>query len=251
MKKVNLIVIFCTVTLFATAQKDTLPNFTAKKREGVITLSWINTFKNASQINIQRSKDSNRNFVTIHSTPNPDSKTYSYIDKTAKNDTGYYRIFILFEGSNYIFTKSKRAIEEVVVKTNKQETKEKELTEKEQAELNATGPAGINNKDNKAGGKIPPPVNTAPVKQVWEPSVFVYTGDDGNVMIDLPQAASKKYSITFLKEEGRPVFVVEHVKEPKLKLDKAVFLRSGWYYFELRENGKVKERNKFLITRDN
>lgn len=256
MKKVSLIVIFCTATLFASAQKDTLPQFAVKKREGVITLSWINAFKNASQINIQRSKDSNRNFVTIHSTPNPDAKTYSYVDKTAKHDTGYYRIFILFEGSNYIFTKSKRAVEEIIVKTNKQETREKEttekeLTEKEQAELNGTGPAGINSKDNKAGGKIPPPVNAAPVKKVWEPSVFIYTGDDGNVIIDLPLAASKKYAVTFLKEEGRPVFVIEQVNEPKLKLDKAVFLRSGWYYFELREDGKVKERNKFLITRDN
>jgi hypothetical protein len=251
MKKVNLIVIFCAATLFATAQKDTLPQFTAKKREGVITLNWINAFKNASQINIQRSKDSNRNFVTIHSTPNPDVKTYSYVDKTAKNDTGYYRIFILFEGSNYIFTKSKRAIEEIVVKTSKQEPTEKELTEKEQAELNGTGPVGINNKDNKAGGKIPPPTNSVPVKKAWEPSIYIYTGDDGNIVINLPDALTKKYSVTFLKEEGRPVFVIDHVKEPKLMLDKAVFLRSGWFYFELREEGKVKERNKFLITRDN
>jgi hypothetical protein len=239
------------------AQRDTLPQFTAKKTEGVITISWINSFKNASQINIQRSKDSNRNFVTIHSSPNPDAKSYSYVDKTAKNDSGYYRIFILFEGTNYIFTKSKRAFEEVVVKTNKTSTNvtlyetTTSITEKEQAELNGTGPAGLNNKDNKAGGKIPPPVNAAPVKKVWEPSVYIYTGDDGNVVIDLPQALSKKYSITFLKEEGRPVFVIQQVKEPKLKLDKAVFLRSGWYYFELREEGKVKERNKFLITRDN
>jgi hypothetical protein len=245
MKKVNLLFIFCAATLFAAAQKDTLPNFTAKKREGVITLSWINSFKNASQINIQRSKDSNRNFVTIHSTPNPDAKTYSYVDKTAKNDTGYYRIFILFEGTNYIFTKSKRAIEEIItvvpVKTG----------DKELPDLNSTGPAGTNNKNNKTGDKIPPPVNTAPVKKAWEPSIYIYTGDDGNIVINLPNALTKKYSVTFLKEEGRPVFVIDHVKEPMLMLDKAVFLRSGWFYFELKEDGKVKERNKFLITRDN
>lgn len=245
MKTVSLILLFCSCSFFSFAQKDTLPNFTAKKREGVITLSWINAFKNASQINIQRSKDSNRNFVTVHSTPNPDAKTYSYVDKTAKNDSGYYRIFILFEGSNYVFTKSKRAIEEIIniVPNN--------TNSKEEPNINNTGPAGINNKTNKTGDKIPPPVNTTLVKKAWEPSLFIYTGDDGNIIINLPDALSKKYSITFLKEEGRPVFVVDHVKEPLLTLDKAVFLRSGWFYFELKENGKVKERNKFLITRDN
>jgi hypothetical protein len=240
MKPIFLLMALSTLALCTHAQNDTLPKFTAKKKSGVITISWINTFKNASQINIQRSKDSNRNFVTIHSTPNPNTKTYAYVDKTAKNDSGYYRVFVLFEGTNYIFTKSKKAFEDSVV-----------VVVKPQVEINGTGPAGLKGKENKTGDKIaaPPPTN-APVKKAWEPSVYVFTGDDGNVAIRLPDAAVKKYAITFLKEEGRPVFVIQHVKEPVLSLDKATFLKSGWYYFELREDGKVKERNKFLITRD-
>lgn len=245
MKAIFLILFFCSAALLAFAQKDTLPNFTAKKKEGVITISWINSFKNPSQINIQRSKDSNRNFITIHSLPNPTARNYSYVDKTAKNDSGYYRIFILFEGTNYVFTKSKRAFEDSVKITGKQ------TTDKTDLDLNGTGPAGLKNKDNKNDGKIPPPSNPQPVKKVWEPSVYIFTGDDGNVEIDLPGAAEKKYSITFFREEGRPIFVIQQVKEAKLTLDKATFLKSGWYYFELKEDGKVKERNKFLITRDN
>ncbi len=252
-------VLFLILSLSVTAQKDTLPAFTAKNKDGVITLSWINAYKNASQINIQRSKDSNRNFVTIHSTPNPDAKNYSYTDKTAKNDSGYYRIFILFEGTNYIFTKAKRAIREITavnskissVSFTKKGDSANHAAEKPDAELNGTGPAGINATEHKVGGKVRPPVNAPPVKKAWEPSTYVYTGNDGNIIISLPDAASKKYALTIAKEEGRPVFVIEHVKETKLTLDKAVFLRSGWYYFELREDGKVKERNKFLITRDN
>ena len=84
----------------------------------------------------------------------------------------------------------------------------------------------------------------------WQPSVFVYTGDDGNIVIDLPEANKYQYSIIFAREEGRPLFTLPEIKEARLVLDKVVFLKSGWYYFELRENGKVKERNKFLITRD-
>jgi hypothetical protein len=61
----------------------------------------------------------------------------------------------------------------------------------------------------------------------------------------------KKYSVTFLKEEGRPLFVLDNITESPMTLDKSSFLKSGWYYFELREDGAVLERNKFLITRDN
>lgn len=109
MKKLFLLIFtFLNYTLLVSAQTDTLPKFKAIKKNGEISISWINSFKNVSQVNIQRSKDSTRNFSTIHSLSNPNVKSYSYVDKTAKNDSGYYRIFVLFEGSNYIFTPSKR-----------------------------------------------------------------------------------------------------------------------------------------------
>ena len=246
MNRILLIILTIFISLVSNAQNDTLPKFTAKKKGGLITISWINAFKNASQINIQRSKDSNRNFVTIHSTPNPLAKTYSFTDKTAKNDSGYYRVFVLFEGTNYFFTKAKQALLDSV-KT----VAVVNVPEKNDIEITGTGPEDLKNKDNKTNGKIAPPVNNAPVKKAWEPSLYIFTGNDGNIVIKLPNANSKKYSITFSREEGRPLFVIPHVKEPYLTLDKATFLKSGWYYFELREDDKVKERNKFLITRDN
>ena len=248
MKKKILSIVILFFTLSSYAQQDTLPKFSVKKKEGVITVGWINAFKNAAQINIQRSKDSNRNFITIHSSPNPDAKTYSYTDKTAKNDSGYYRIFILFDGSNYMFTQPKRAVEEKVIvdpKTKNQPVKKQDSL----ATINPVTGAEINS-NNQPGGVLPA-APKPPVKKAWEPSVFVFTGDDGNVVISLPDAIQKKYSLTILKEEGRPIFVIPQITETYLVLDKAGFLRSGWYYFELKEDGKVKERNKFLITRDN
>jgi hypothetical protein len=240
MNRFFFVVLLGIISMNTQAQNDTLPKFTAKKKAGVITISWINAFKNASQINIQRSKDSNRNFVTIHSTPNPNAKTYSFADKTAKNDSGYYRVFVLFEGTNYIFTKSKKVLEDTIA-----------IVEKTQVSITGTGPEGLKSKGTKDNEKIAPPVNSKPVKKAWEPSTYIYTGDDGNVVIKLPDAMNKKYAVIFSREEGRPVFVIPHVKENYLTLDKATFLKSGWYYFELKENGTVKERNKFLITRDN
>jgi hypothetical protein len=91
---------------------------------------------------------------------------------------------------------------------------------------------------------------SAPPKPVWVPSVYVFTGNDGNPVIKLPDAASKKYSIRFLKEDGSHLFTIPSISETYLTLDKVNFLKSGWYHFELRENGTLKEKNKFLVTRD-
>jgi len=238
MKKLFLLLFtFLGCNLFVSAQTDTLPKFKAIKKDGEITISWINGFKNAAQINIQRSKDSTRNFSTIHSLPNPNVKSYSYIDKTAKNDSVFYRIFVLFEGTNYIFTPSKH----LFVDSTKKIVVTPKITvgpEKEKEKLKEEKP-----REEKA----PPP----PPKPVWVPSVYIFTGDDGNAVIKIPDAASKKYSIKFMKEDGTLLFMVPQVKDTYLTLDKVNFLKSGWYYFELMVDGKLKEKNKFLITRDN
>jgi hypothetical protein len=268
MKKFLLFIFIWSSGTIALAQSDTLPDVSVKKKAGIVTISWLSKYKNASQINIQRSKDSNRNFITIHSTPNPNSRSYSFEDKLAKYDTGYYRVFVLFEGSNYIFTKPKRAIEDngPSLSTSQQAKDQKtpskqEVVSKDQPtvsepeqtsvnEISGTGPVTTKRKDNKKVYKIPLPSSNIPVKKEWIPSTRIYIADDGNVEIYLPDAEQKNYSVTFLREEGRPVFALSQIKQTRLKLDKASFLTSGWYYFELRESGKVIEHNKFLITRD-
>lgn len=234
MKQVFCLLLVSFFYQLSVAQTDTLPKFNALKKAGVISVGWINVFKNVSQINIQRSKDSNRNFSTVYSIPNPNSKTYTYIDKTAKNDSGYYRIFVLFEGSNYIFTKSKRAMEDTL----------------KFFEISTTNAATKIKTETKKDEKNAPPISQS-VKKAWEPSVFIFTGDDGNVVINLPQATSKSYSAVISREDGKPVFVMQKITETYLILDKATFLKSGWYYFELKEDEKLIERNKFLITSDN
>ena len=289
------------------AQTDTLPQFSVTKKNKKITISWVNNYSNTTQINIQRSKDSNRNYITIHSTPQPLAKTYTFLDQTATSDSMFYRIFILFDGATYSFTKPKRAVEqkEVVIQTDKKNEKQNVSAGKKEETVSTSQPkkdTSINKqnpvvnktttqaKDSSKQTKTVPQkeVNQKSIKETlpdsihlsfaknnpplrnnrplpfkkfrislpqritapWQPSAFVYTGDDGNIVIDLPDALKYKYSIVFAREEGRPLFSLPEITETKLILDKVVFLKSGWYYFELRENGKVKERNKFLITRD-
>lgn len=292
----------------ASAQKDTLPDFSVWNVRGTIHISWHNPFKNTIQINIQRSKESNKSFITIHSTPDASAKYYKYTDKTAPNDSCYYRVFILFEASNYQFSKVVRPVKTDQLPNDKEpfinqkkdqtilvaptsstkpsenlkkdsmvskpittttivENKEKVINEKKhksepvskiiserkdvqlvlQKHENIARLSFSKNVIIKNSFKSPPVILT---QKSWKPSPYIFTGDDGNILIQLPYAPVKKYSVTFLKEEGRPLFKIPAVQKTSVTIDKSSFLKSGWYYFELRENNKVIERNKFLVTKD-
>jgi len=289
-------VIFQLNTIDVSAQKDTLPDFSVLNVGGVIHISWHNPFKNTIQINIQRSKESNKNFITIHSTPDASARFYRYTDKTAPNDSCYYRVFILYESSNYQFSKVIRPVKSDQLPEAKHflAQKEKEAAKKDiqipdkpsvpeknnqtaesssikQKEVSTPKSTPIRSDPNrkeipltlqkhefafrlaisrKAIIKNIKPVPIIQTQKVWKSSPLIYTGNDGNVLIQIPDAPSKKYSVTFLKEEGRPLFKIQHIKKSSLTIDKSSFLKSGWYYFELRESNKVIERNKFLVTKD-
>ncbi|MFT3845187.1 MAG: hypothetical protein QM725_09050 [Lacibacter sp.] len=247
MQKLFFISLAIFLSFSSAAQNDTLPRFKAIKKNGEITISWINGFKNVTQLNIQRSKDSLKNFSTIHSVPNPNAKSYSYIDKTAKNDSGYYRIFILFEGTNYVFTTSKK----LFIDTTKPPVIIIPVKEKQQDNNVKTRPPAKETPAKETPVDIQEEKPQPPPKPVWVPSIYIFTGDDGNAVMNLPEAQSKKYSVVFKNEAGEVLFKIPQVKETYLTLDKVNFLKSGWYYFDLMEDGKLKEKNKFLITRDN
>jgi hypothetical protein len=87
-------------------------------------------------------------------------------------------------------------------------------------------------------------------KEVFKPSKFIYTERDGNITINLPNAGLHHYSVKFFDEKSAPLFDITEVKEQSLLIDKVNFLRSGWYKFELYEDGKLKEKHKFFIPKE-
>jgi hypothetical protein len=235
------------ISFSSLAQNDTLPKFNAISKEGKVTISWTNRYPNAQQISIQRSKDSSKNFFTIFSLPDPSLKKFSFTDEKAPHDSLYYRVFVLIGGINYFFSPAKRPFRDTtkpvtIIKSidlKLIDIKKKEEARKEEASKEKNG--------KEVKEETPPP----PKKYVWMPSVYVFTADDGNVSIILPDYKTKKYNIKFFEENDTPIFELHEVKESPLLLDKVNFLHSGWFKFELYENGKLLEKNKFLVTRDN
>lgn len=81
-------------------------------------------------------------------------------------------------------------------------------------------------------------------------SDYVFTDKEGYIVIRLPEPHAKQYDLVFMEEDETHVLELKGIKEPYLILDKTNFYHAGWYKFELRENGKIKERNKVFLPRD-
>lgn len=286
--------------------QDTLPRFTALTRgNDKVIISWTNTFPVTTQISIQRSKDSTKNFKTILTVPDPKVLQNGFVDTKADTAFMFYRLFIVQDSGKYIFSKSKRpmldtakqVVAEPVAENN--ETKRvvvaENVTPQEAALIKETIRAVKEAPKEEKVVPIPVPekfitlmrrdsiisqvseknfkrfrdsvvhktkdtiafssVDTILIKPyippvVYKPSKFVYTEKDGNIAIVLPEAGMKKYAVKFFDEEENPLFEIKEVKESAVTLDKANFLRAGWFRFELYEDGKLKEKHKFFIPKD-
>lgn len=230
MKKIYILlfIFFCSTTLVVAQQ--ILPGIAVKNLSGKIIVSWKNEYKvPLSTINIQRSYDSLKNYTTIGSVLNPQNNENGYADANPPYNKMYYRLFIAFEGGSYIISQPER-------------------------------PTKDTSADNSSVGRYPwqldpnvdpriqvPPVG-APV--INFPSKWVFTAKDNNVIIHLPQAETKKYRAIFFNELDQTVFELTNLKEEYLIIEKVNFIKSGWYRFELFDDGKLVEKNKFFIPKD-
>lgn len=289
---ISLSTLFCCATALS---QDTLPRFTVVKKPGNRNLiSWTNPFPSTSQISIQRSSDSLKNFITILTVPDPKITTNGFTDVKTP-DKIFYRLFIVLDSGKYMFSRSQRPAPDTAVfrgeslMQDNQRVVMDSLTNREvtavKAKLkSATSAAPVRKqserffvvKKNQTYTTIAQrnfkkfrdsivyttrdtlifaSVDTVMIKpfvpvEIFRASKYVYTEKFGNVMIALPDAGRKKYSISFFEQNNSPLFRIERVQSPTLVVDKTNFVHSGWFWFELFEDGKLKERHRFFIPRD-
>jgi hypothetical protein len=284
-RQTGLLLLIICLALGATAQ-DTLPKFTlVNKGNNRIIVSWTNTYGAAiRQLTVQRSADSLKNFTSILTLPDPTVPQNGYVDTKAANGHMFYRLYILLDGGKYIFSKSKRPFQDTlktktVAKENqpgdqriqedpalRESLKPKEMPERmiyikrRDTLVGQLGERSIKRFRDSVATKTKDTLsfNTADTivikpfvpKEVYKPSRFVFTEKDGNVKIALPDAAIKKYTLRFFDETNTPVFEIKQVKEKILILDKVNFIHSGWFKFELMEDGLLKEKHKLFIPKD-
>lgn len=212
--------IYCTAFAGNIFAQDTLPRISVKNRDGKTIISWNNEYgAKINNINIQRSGDSIKRFSTIGTVLNPTNKENGFVDGKSPGGKIFYRVFVAFDGGDYLFTRSYRP----VIDTSK------DVIEIEE--------------DKKETGRPVTPNG-------FVPSKFVFTGKDNNVIINLPNAASLKYSIKFFDEADISVFELQNIKEPYLILEKVNFLHAGWFKYHLYNNDILLEKYKFYIPKD-
>lgn len=235
MKKPTLTLLFIMACILLRAQ-DTLPRFSVKNvGNNRIVIDWFNTFETIKQISIQRSFDSLKNFKTILTVPDPSIPQNGYADTRAPGNQMFYRLYILLDKGTYLFSDPKKPVWDTLIK--------RDIVAVDKPVVMIPVIPG----EMTPGGPVVSG-NTAKA-DLWVPSRFVYTYKDGYIRISLPDD-EKKYTIKFFTADDKPLFELKEIKEKNFKIDKANFYKSGWFKFELYEDGELKEKNKFFLPRE-
>ena len=271
MRKIVLSLLVCT-SVFAYAQ-DSLPAFSVvNKGNNRVVISWNNKFPQLKQLSIQRSTDSLSNFKTLITVPDPNNKQNGYLDSKAPNDKMFYRLYILVDGANFIFSKSKRPANDsirtallsdtsskairdsnylkVVEKIISQNLPDSALTTEELILLRRYRNGKQDLFSDSINRKIDAVIKTKNKPDVVIPQYRVIANKDGLVRISLLDFGSKKYSIKFYEDDNTFLFELKNIKEASLMIEKSNFYHSGWFKSELYEDDKLIEKNRFFIPKD-
>lgn len=222
------------------AQQVSLPLLNIKSIGSKVIVSWKQDYKKViTTLNIQRSYDSLKNFNTIGEVLSPQSIENGYIDANPQYNRMYYRIFVAFEGGTYEYSKTYRA---------KKDTSTQTRMTSDNANLFPITNANqnypwLNDKlknDNS---------NLEDKNKITYPSQRIYTLKDNNILITLPSSNTAKYTIKFYDDADKFLFEIKKIKEDNFIIEKVNFGHSGWFKFEIYDNGALLESNKFQILK--
>ncbi len=254
----------CLLFISAAKAQNPLPDFSVEDLgRNHIRIAWFNGFGDACvQLNVQRSYDSVRNFVTVFSTESPQLPQNGYVDNIPYSGRVYYHIFYVLEGGAYYFTKSKAAVSgfanEAILPTEDttqlisiifRNTILKQVVYRDYVRfrdsiMNFTRDSLFTLNQEEVLLKPFDPGNA------WVPSMHIFTNRDGYVDIKLFDAKQKIYKVVFYNSYGKKVFAINQVTETELIIDKTNFIHAGWFNFDLYENDKLIETNRVLVQQD-
>lgn len=264
--------------------QDTLPQFNIRDiNTKKILVTWINPFGDKCiQLSVQRSYDSLRFFSTFYSAPSPELPQNGVVElKQPKGIKIYYRIFYVLDGGAYFFSASQRGdimleaqqLKPIGYNTTGPKDTLTTLLEKPVEEVTWIS-VYKNNKDSLVQminqhsfkrfrdsilyrtkdtvltiGINQVILKTYIPKPVWRASPYVFTNHESEISINIPQVKFHHYRLEVLDENGFVFFEIKQLREGNLILDKSNFLHEGWFSFNLYEDEKLKEHNKFYVPK--
>lgn len=266
---VSIVLCFFCFSLFAQelpSNMPPLPEFTVEHvGKGKVRIGWVNPYGNdLIQINVQRSYDSLRGYRTMFSTPSPELQENGFIDSYVEGSKVFYRIFYMLNTNAYFFSKIKKVAPGYVdaslnTEINKGDSVSITMNNAVIAKLpyNAflTFKDSIYTKTKDSllavGENMVVLHPYIPKAGDWQASQYIFSDRTGTLNLRLPGAGEKKYTLQVFEADGKTqLFHLKNITEPDLTINKANFMHAGWFVFELYEDGKLKERNKFYIQKE-
>ncbi|HMH23332.1 MAG TPA: hypothetical protein VK563_16215 [Puia sp.] len=216
--------------------QDTLPRFSVMARgPGKILISWHNNFATVTQISIQRSVDSLKNFTTLLTVPDPRLPQNGVTDSKAPHPNFFYRLFIVLENGNYLFSKSQRPHADIAAVKPEQDDIDTDtdinLSKTDRQRIRFVQENSAIAQDNRQGKpqvNSPSRIRERPRLEIDKP-IFVKRGD--SVIGELPGNKIRAFRDSLLaKTRDTLVFVDGDTLTIKPFVAKEVYKASPWVF---------------------
>ena len=258
MKKYSLLLLFIFIVSKVFTQ-NTLPEISIKNTNGKIVVSWLNDYKkNVTNIFVQRSFDSLRNFSTIGSVLIPQNLENGYLDNRAPYDRMYYRVSITFEGGTYEIGPSFKASPsqdelisiDITDTLHKIQTKGLITIETKQEEKKIISNPPIKTQEIKTQEINVQEIKTQEIK-INYPSNLIFINNQNIVQLNLIDSKIKNYKIKFYDELNNILLELNNLKEDTYFMDKFNFNHTGWIFFDILVDEKLiaKKHLKLKIVK--
>jgi hypothetical protein len=226
MKKI--IIIFISVLFFQYGYAQ-LPNIEVVTASGRNIISWVSQYDKLEKINVQRSADSSKGYVTIGTLSKPKKGNNVYADASPLAGKNFYRVEIYFsEEMNWMSNKKGVYIDSAILASSKNII---------DAQANKAAA-------NKASADNPSAAleNVQP-SFVFQPSAHVYTNPlTGHINVYLENTITKRYSLSFFYPDKKEAFKIDRVAIDHLIIDKHNFNGKGTFGFVLYDAGVEVEK---------
>ena len=87
-------------------------------------------------------------------------------------------------------------------------------------------------------------------KPIWKASIYLFTNTYGYTIMKLPEPLIHHYKVVFMEENKTMIYTINKVTDPYLMIDKSNFPHAGWFCFEIYQDEKLFDQNKFFIESD-
>ncbi|WP_118972356.1 hypothetical protein [Taibaiella koreensis] len=211
------------------AQPD-LPAISVVTQGGISVLSWNNPYESGlKSIAVQRSADSNYNFVTLGYVANLKKGVQSFVDAHPAVGKNWYRLIILFSSDMEWKSSLGKVIVDSSAIANRKPLPPSDSLQKLISQSGNT--AAMNN------------LNTVS----YPKSQYVFTNPfTGNINIEIQDALKENYSLIFYDQQDRVVLKVPRINDKIVILDKRNFQATGLFKFKLLKN--KEEFDKGYVT---